>query len=250
MKIVFAGVVPKELTIPESNEDKFSFSHDGRRLALCDGASESFDSKLWAEVLSTLFVDDPKVGPDWVAIALRSYSAVYDHGTMSWSKQAAFERGSFATLLGVEEDSTHNSVEILAVGDSVALLISGRELVQSWPYSDPECFKQRPNLLATVNTHNNFVGQSGFWTEHGKTFDLEGLDNPILLCMTDALGEWALRQALLGGEGLSELLSVSSEDALIMLVERERAAKRMRVDDSTLIVLSFVRESEDGLPLT
>jgi hypothetical protein len=57
--------------------------------------------------------------------------------------------------------------------------------------------------------------------------------------MTDALGEWALRHALAGTDGIARLVGLSTEDQLCALVVEERTAKRMRVDDSTLIVLSF-----------
>lgn len=251
MKLEFCGSVPKDPGSPDANEDKFAFSDDGlRRLALCDGASESFDSKLWASLLASRFVLDPKVGPEWVASVLAKYSTAHDFNSLSWSKQAAYERGSFATLLGVEDDEEHNAVDILAVGDSVALLVCDGKLVHGWPFEDPERFKDRPTLLSTINGHNDFVGISGFWTEHGKTFHLEGLASPRLLCMTDALGEWALKQALSGSNGLVELLSVETEEQLAKLVLRERTTKQMRVDDSTLLVLSFDRESEDGLSVS
>lgn len=249
MKREFSGTVPKELSCPEANEDKFAFSEDGGRLALCDGASESYDSKLWADLLARRFISDPKVRPEWVASALAEYSGAHDFASMSWSKQAAYERGSFATLIGVEYFIEHHAVEVLAVGDSIALLADGDKLVQGWPFNDPEMFKERPTLLATVAGHNDFIGVSGFWTSHGRTFHLEGLNAPKLLCMTDALGEWALREALSGGAGFVELLSMESEEHLSELVIRERAKKRMRVDDSTLLVLSFEREVKDGLPI-
>ena len=57
--------------------------------------------------------------------------------------------------------------------------------------------------------------------------------------MTDALGEWALKQALAEDSGFIELLSLQTEEELAELVLRERAAKRMYIDDSTLLVLSF-----------
>lgn len=250
MRVRFSGSVPKDPGSPESNEDKLAFSEDGSRLALCDGASESFDSKAWASILAMKFAQDPKVDQDWVASALSDYNSLHDFATMSWSKQAAFERGSFATLLGVEEDAAHQSVDILAIGDSTALLASGESLVAAWPFSDPERFRERPTLLSTISANNGFVGIGGFWTESGTTFHLAGIEEPILICMTDALSEWALRQALPGGKGLGELLSISTEEDLRVLVERERAEKRMKIDDSTLILLTFgFKRENDGLPV-
>lgn len=249
MKLEFSGSVPKDPCCPEANEDKFAFSEDGRRLALSDGASESFDSKLWADLLVRRFIADPKVRPEWVASALADYSATHDFQSLSWSKQAAFERGSFATLIGVEQFDEHGAVEILAIGDSIAILTDGGKLIHGWPFEDPEKFKERPTLLATVTGHNDFIGISGFWTQHGRTFHLEGLNEPRLICMTDALGEWALKEAQASGAGLAELLSIQTEEQLSELVLRERAEKRMRVDDSTLLVLSFERGKKDGLPV-
>jgi hypothetical protein len=83
------------------------------------------------------------------------------------------------------------------------------------------------------------VSEPDFWTVHGKHFELSQLATPLLLCVTDALGEWLLRQVSSGGDGISRLLAIASEEELIALVVEERTAGRMRIDDSTLIVASF-----------
>ncbi|RAS19540.1 hypothetical protein [Paraburkholderia bryophila] len=250
MRQEFAGSVPKEPGSPEANEDALAIPDGSNRFALSDGASDSFDSKLWAKLLANRFVDDPGVSPAWVACALAGYEAAHDISSMSWSKQAAFERGSFATLLGGEYLADHHAVELLAVGDSVALLIDDEQLVSAWPFDDPDRFQERPSLLSTIRRHNGFLDAGDFWTRHGTTLHLNKLNVPRLLCMTDALGEWALRSARDNGDGLRELASLRSEEQLAELVLRERAAKRMRVDDSTLLVLSFEREARDGLSIS
>lgn len=242
MKCDFSGSVPKDPCSPESNEDKFAFSDDGVRLSLCDGASESFDSKLWADLLAHKFIADPKVCPEWIDSVLSEYSSAHDFATMSWAKQAAYERGSFSTLIGLEYFQEHKAAEIIAIGDSIALLFDGNKFVSGWPFEEPGRFKERPTLLATISGHNDFFGASGFWTKHSKIFHLSGLSSPRLLCLTDAIGEWALKEALTNGPGIDELLSMQSVEQLSELVIRERAEKRMHVDDSTLIVLSFEHE--------
>ncbi|WP_321868095.1 hypothetical protein [Paraburkholderia tropica] len=251
MRQEFAASVPKELDSPTANEDALAISDGSNRFALSDGASDSFDSKLWAKLLANRFVADPGVNSAWVGGALSDYGAAHDFSAMSWSKQAAFERGSFATLLGGEYLADHHAVELLAVGDSVALLIDGDQLVSAWPFDDPNRFQERPSLLSTIQRHNDFLDVSDFWTRHGTTLHLDKLSAPRLLCMTDALGEWALRSLSRdNGDGLRELASLRSEEQLAELVLRERAQKRMRVDDSTLLVLSFEREARDGLPIS
>lgn len=239
MRLEFVGTCAKDPQEPDSNEDQFDFSEDGLRLALCDGASESYNSRLWAKIISRRFAEDPKFGPEWLSAGLREYVAAHDFPTMSWSQQSAYERGSFCTLLGIDYDTIHNAVDVLAVGDSIAILIDDDRYVGAWPFDDPERFKEHPTLLATLAQHNQFVIESGFCARSVKTLLMGDYRSPRLLCMTDALGEWALRHALAGTDGIARLVGLTTEDQLCSLVVEERAAKRMRVDDSTLIVLSF-----------
>ena len=70
---------------------RFAFSADGQRLALSDGASESYDSRLWANLLATKFAEDPRFGPEWLDAAVSAYHGEHDFAAMSWSQQLAFE---------------------------------------------------------------------------------------------------------------------------------------------------------------
>lgn len=250
MKKEFAGTCSKDLQEPGSNEDQFCFSDDSLRFALCDGASESYSSQLWAKIICRKFAADPKFGPEWLSNALGEYISAHDFPAMSWSQQSAYERGSFSTLLGIDFDPIHRSVDVLAVGDCLALLVDGDRFVEAWPITDPERFKDHPTLLATLSQHNGFIAETGFYERSVKTIHLSGYANPRLYCMTDALGEWALRHALASTGGLGRLSSLATELELCELVVEERSAKRMRVDDSTLIILSFGgMPTSDGLSI-
>lgn len=245
MRLLFLGSCPK---VPagggDINEDRWAFSEQNGTLALCDGASESFDSSVWAQILADKYVLDPAVTPAWLSDALAEYVARHDFAAMSWSRQASYERGSFSTLLGAQHIPGNRTVEILAVGDSLAVLADGNRFVSSWPYSVPESFKDRPTLFATLSEHNTFVSDADFWTMRGTHFDLGALESPRLVCVTDALGEWLLRQTQSGGDGLVRLLALATEEELVNLVVEERATGRMRVDDSTLMVTAFDKGGE------
>lgn len=250
MRLLFQGTCPKDPLVSDINEDRWAFDVTRRSLALCDGASESFDSSVWAQILADKFVLDPAVTSDWVACALAEYVSRHNFVNMSWSRQASYERGSFSTLLGVQYISSNKTIEILAVGDSLAVLADGSEMVSSWPYSDPERFKERPTLFATLREHNVFVSEAAFWTTHGRFFELGNLKSPRLICVTDALGEWILRHTQSDGDAVARLLALKTEEELVALVVEERLAGRMRIDDSTLIVAAFDLEEEpNGLPL-
>ena len=182
--------------------------------------------------------------------ALAAYVARHDLTTMSWSRQASYERGSFSTLLGVQQIPGNGTVEILAAGDSLAVLADGERFVSSWPFCDPERFKERPTLFATLAKYNAFLTEPDFWTTHGTHFDVGALESPRLVCVTDALGEWLLREIQSGGDGLARLLALKTEDELVSLVIENRHAGRMRVDDSTVIVATFGTGVEpSGIPI-
>lgn len=248
MKVVFCGQVPKDSNYPEATEDAVEIFMAAGRLAISDGASESFDSKTWAKLLVGRFVGSPERPPGWLSEVVGQYNACHDRSTLSWSKHAAFERGSFATLLGVEAFPSRSEIDILAVGDSLAVLLSGSEMIDSFPYKDALQFQQRPELFCTSPLHNGFIDEPDFISRHHKTWNYKQLDHPVLLCMTDALAEWALRSEQEGSPQWAKLLSLTDESQLESIVLSEREQKRMRVDDVTLVSIAFDGVMPDELP--
>lgn len=248
MRVLFKGQVPKDPAYPEFNEDAIELATELGRIALSDGASESFDSRTWAKLLVEKFVRVPALSQDWLSDTVSDYFACFNVANLSWSKQAAFERGSFATLLGVESFPDISTIDVLSVGDSLAVLLDGNECVDSYPYTRPEDFKQKPELFCTKTSHNAFFSNPHFFLQHLKTWRLQERNKPILLCMTDALGEWALRNAIEGTPQWQVLSSITELSRLESIVTSEREEKRMRVDDVTLIVMAFDGVNNNGLP--
>src|SRR5688572_10364860 len=123
MEVAFVGQVPKDPSFPDENEDVYELEIETGRVAVSDGASESFDSRTWARLLATRFVKKPELSSNWLAQAIEDYSLSFDPAALSWSKQAAFDRGSFATLLGIEECIAHGTMDVIAIGDSLAVLL-------------------------------------------------------------------------------------------------------------------------------
>jgi hypothetical protein len=248
MKVLFKGQVPKDLNYPESMEDAMAFSTDNDRIAISDGASESFDSKTWAELIVESFVVDSSISKTWLVTLASQFAANFDLSSLSWSKAAAFERGSFATLLGIENFNNLNDVEIINVGDCLAVLLDGIDAVKTYPYHSAEQFQQRPNLFCSNLADNKFFQDSNFYADHQTTWNLNGLRSPNILCMTDALGEWALRKAAEGNPQWEFLLGISNTETLVDLVVSERESRSMKVDDVTLVSITFTRVANDELP--
>src|SRR5579872_5977396 len=86
----------------EANEDAWQHSHRGAG-AVSDGASVSFDSASWSHLLARRYAQHPDFDAAWLEQAMAAYAKVHDRDGLPWMQQAAFDRGSFASLLGVRD---------------------------------------------------------------------------------------------------------------------------------------------------
>lgn len=221
-------------TDDQRNEDRWHFSADGSVWAVSDGASVSYDSGPWAEVLVRRFVAEPNVSAQWLTDAVAEYERSYDREAMEWMKQAAFDRGSFATLLGGFVPTDKDSVRLFAIGDTIAALIDGSRVVSTFPYVQPEQFDSAPQLLSTSRIENRLLDDEAIadaWLE----IDLSNLATPVVVLMTDAIGRWLLDEP--SSDRVQTLLSFTSDQEFSDFVVSERTAGRLRRDDSTLVVV-------------
>jgi len=144
-------------------------------------------------------------------------------------QQASFDRGTFASLLGIRHDGA-GIVDVLAVGDSIAVLCEGDRILSSYPYTTPGEFEQRPRLLSTNAAENNFIDEI-----EPLRWNLNEYDRPALVCMTDALGQWVLAHRDDEPSPIAILRQVKSIAGFKRFVTSERKASRLRRDDTTLL---------------
>ena len=231
------GTVPKHSGDADRNEDAFRWSPERSALALSDGATESFDSRLWARLLVRYYVRHQAFSVAGLDRAITAFTRCHNPGALSWSRQAAFDRGSFATLLGVSISPEKDQASILAIGDTIALLLDGPRLVTSFPYTEPEEFKRRPTLLSTRRKLNSFLDRPDHQSSSVAEWRLDRLEQPRIVCMTDAIAAWFLGLAQADPCAGDILLDIPDTAHLEALVVHERESGRMQVDDSTLLIL-------------
>lgn len=239
MRVLFQGTLPKDPAYPAGNEDACAVDALRGRIAISDGASESYDSRTWSNILVRRFTRDTRLGSAWLSRAVAEFGSRVDRDLLSWSKQASFDRGSFATLLGVRELPGRQAIRIDCVGDTLAVLLDENEVVDTFAYVDAEEFRRPPKLLSTNGTLNSFISAPDFTAVTRRTWSLRRLRSPVLLCMTDGLAEWALRVSQQENDVWSNLASMRVQSDLDAVVQRERAAQNMRVDDVTLVTLDL-----------
>lgn len=184
MRVLHRWTVGKQVAEPRLNEDATACANVKGVYAVSDGASESFASRRWARILVARYARRPAIDEAWLAHAIGAYHAIFDRAAMSWSAQAAFDRGSFATLLGLRFGP--DDVSVLGIGDSLAVLDDGVEIRATFPYSEPEQFRANPLLLSTVRERNAAVLGADFTTYWRL------VRTSKLFSMTDAIGAWLL----------------------------------------------------------
>lgn len=227
LRVDLVASVAKDLQRQDLNEDAYALGQ--ACFALADGASESYDSQTWARLLTQAYTLDQRVSVQWVAERVHTYLGSTDSASLSWSRQAAFERGSFATLLGLELAINGVEVDVLAIGDSLAVHVRDGVMVASFPYKVAEEFDTRPQLMSTLSLANAFVGAPDFFTNKRATWQVQTGDQ--ILLVTDAIGHWILAQK----EALTDLHTITSVAEFEQLVVSRRQDHSMRLDDTTIL---------------
>jgi len=233
-RLPLAFSVPKREDQP--NEDSFHRTAKGVH-ALSDGASVSFDSASWARILVRHYARNPEFTHEWLSGAIAEFRKLYDRESLPWMQQASYDRGSFATLLGVRIVDEGRLIQILAIGDSLAVLCDGDCIKATFPFTAASAFTRSPQLLSTNPVGNAFLDEVDFGYDLVADWTFAGLKQPALLCMTDALGHWLLSQRDRNSSPISALRKVQTPRAFARFVHEERAAGRMKRDDTTLIAL-------------
>jgi hypothetical protein len=232
--------MPLAFSVPkredQHNEDSFYRSAKGV-YALSDGASVSFDSASWARILVRRYTRNPEFTREWLAAAMAEFRKLYDRDNMPWVQQASFDRGSFASLLGVRVVDEGRLIQVLSIGDSLAVLCDGDCIKATFRLSAASEFNRSPQLLCTNPAENVFLDDVEFGYDFVADWTFRGLRQPALLCMTDALGHWLLSQRDRDSCPISVLRKVRTPSAFARFVKEERAAGRMKRDDTTLIAL-------------
>jgi hypothetical protein len=228
-----AFTVPKAPNIP--NEDAFRFSPRKNTYALSDGASISYDSATWSRIVATRYVQQASISRDWLDGCIAEFNRRYDRNNMPWHQQGAFDRGSFASLLGIRI-VPDKELQIIAIGDSLAVLCDGSRPAGFFPYQTAQQFDDAPILLSSERSKNPIFKEGVLSEDKTCVWSLHLLSNPRLYCMTDALGQWLLAHGKETTAAIERLSALQTRRAFERFVFIERDAKRLKRDDTTLLV--------------
>lgn len=233
LRLVFAGSVAKEHAPDAVNEDSFAICEEQQRFCISDGAGQSYAPSLWSGILAGSWVSDMgAIGSvARVARAIHCFDNECAPASLGWSRFAAFNRGTFATVLGVR--LRNESLRAIAIGDSLAAISPLDGPATTFPYTEPEEFDRAPNLLSTLPSANNVFTLRAI-RDRCRVWRLRAGTRVFL--MTDALGRWLVSQRA-SRESCDELAAIRATDDLHAFVDMQRTCGRLKLDDVTLIHL-------------
>ena len=232
------------------NEDQIHarITRPGRRgeiatIALSDGATESAFAREWADILvrsswprdlipsgqATKVHELPKVQVhSWLREAREQLAARTANLLLPWYGRAKAREGAAASFLGLRIAREQGKRRWIAVacGDTCLFHLSSESGPLAFPLDVPEAFGNRPLLVPSSPAYGtpSFTVRSGTW-KGGDTF----------VVATDALAAWLLDGRARPGR-CAELMRCEDDQAFTGLVEQERAAGRLKNDDTTAVI--------------
>jgi len=234
--------VPKQGYQPEEYEDAWAYT--ATWLALADGASDAFESRLWAQALVQAFIHQPPelrraALLDWLAAPIQVWKEGIHWQQLPWYAEEKARRGAFATLLGVTfawsttggtgETDTTAPWAAIAVGDVCLFQIRAQEAIVHFPVHRAADFGTTPPLLSSRLDYNRRS------LEALRTCTGESWPGDLFVLATDALAAWFLYQVEAGERPWQCLIDLT-EDTFATLVASLQHEGVIRNDDVTLVL--------------
>jgi hypothetical protein len=234
---VRAFTCPKAGNRPEEYEDAWAYNARARRVALADGASDAFESCLWARALVQAFVRRPPTLPDaslgdWLALPQQTWQAGIEWERLPWYAHEKAQRGAFATFLGLTFSNPITRWMAMAVGDACLFQIRRHAVVVHFPVQRAAEFGNTPPLLSTRDDYNRRSLQDL------KMLQGESQGGDLFVLATDAIAAWLLQRMEVGKhpwQALERLTKVTFR----RLIDSLRQKNAIRNDDVTLVLIQL-----------
>ena len=247
MKVLAHQTVAKSLQDPESNDDVFlaDCGDSCRRVIVADGATCGFAGGIFAKSIALAYLSC--ASEDWksrIADARKKYDERIDRAALSWSQIISCARGSFSTLLALEEKE--KGILATAVGDTCCFAVDKTTYLplRSFPIESPSDFGSRPLLVGSRWQDDVMfepVYRKRYWS--GRLITYDELANAWILCATDAIARFILVNKE-DSKQMQELIdSLNDSESFRRFVEDARRTKGLQSDDTTVALIDACKET-------
>lgn len=203
--------------------------------AIADGATESGDAGLWAQMLTQEFVaqPDPLNWRVWLpALQFQFSEAVRSENSnnaqLPWFLDSRSDLGAYSAFLALV--ITDDTWQAIAIGDCCVFLVRDDILNLAFPIEHSSWFNNDPALIGSTTTAEQITLRQNQKTGRCQRGDCFWL-------MTDALAKWFLCEVEAGRKPWEALQEPSVPFA--KKVEKWRKSHALHNDDTTLIKIAL-----------
>ena len=165
------------------------------------------------------------------------FRKLYDRDNLPWVQQASFDRGSFASLLGVRVIDEGQLIQVLSIGDSLAVLCDGDCIKATFPLAPRRSSTARRNCSCTNPAAECVPRRRRYRLRPRRRLDLPRAAAAGVAVHDRRARSLAAVAARHNPSPISVLRKLRTPKAFARFVKEERAAGRMKRDDTTLIAL-------------
>ncbi len=231
----------------DSIQDSISYNIDVGRFALSDGVTDSVLPEIWADVLTSSFVNNEGLSSFPSEESLQIYQSRKDSYLSTLDKEARYiqkliEKHFYtgaATFIGIELRDKQLKWQV--IGDSCLFLLhTGKEL--QCICSNPVYTNAQGDLEVVFDNYPMQIHSDGSlhgeWTMGQCTFS-----SGYIVMMSDAMSAWFISQYNLGNNPISQLEKLNDNIDFEEFVEKEVSNDSLASDDESVILIK-VDESE------
>jgi hypothetical protein len=216
-------------------QDKYAINPDTQTFALADGTTQSFNSEIWAEIITKGFIINPTFNIIELISTFTKKVSEYKTAKFEFStnlakvslEKAKQNKGGTATFIGLHFTS-ENKIELISCGDTNLFLLNSENKVIAFPFSDVDSLDANNNFINTEQLIENKIDETFF-----KSTSIEYKSNDKIIIATDALSRLILKKPTT----LSEILKIEDFNQLNDFCLKYWESKELQEDDISAIII-------------
>lgn len=222
-------------------QDKYAYNQQNRAFALADGTTQSFNSELWAEIITSQFVNNPKFNSNELISLFSNNVSSYKNSKIEFSnnpakaslEKAKQSKGGTATFIGLQFNS-ENKIDIISCGDSNLFLLNSKNEITTFPFTDVDNLDANNHFINTEQLLQNNIDDT-FFRQESLTLN----HDDVIILATDALSRLILKKPSI----IKELLNIETFEHLHNFCLKYWKSKELQEDDISAILIPTAKMS-------
>jgi serine/threonine protein phosphatase PrpC len=248
---IFSGKTSKEKESIQDCQDAFQI--EKKCFAIADGASQSLNPSIWADMLVKQFCENPNITNEnwqnwlkpiqdkWLIDVQDKIRIAKEQSNSSWfynnKKLTEQKQPAAATFVGVE--LKRNILDVTIIGDSCMFIWQDNKFTKSMPYNKSTDFDNFPQYLASFEKDNKFQPQF-------IQYPIKNGEETYCILATDAFAKWIFANLEAKENVFETLIHTSSQSQFEEIVANARNSKTIKLDNDDVALL-VVKISEENL---